>query len=168
LTANGDDLPNNSRVVRYVPYARMEKDENDQLLRPYPNAFERRAVDEELSVTWCEFFAGAPNQQLRCAIEAIRNSKLDVKSRACFCVAETPRLLDTIQIAGGQGRAIYLPEDGNEAHAGITGIDPENALLLQCLADEVWCEFYTKATADALPTGECVRSTHEFLALAEP
>lgn len=158
MTANGDDIPYDSRVVRYVPFGRMEKDENDQLLRPYPNAFERRLVDEELSVTWCEYFAGAPDQQLRCAIEAIRNSKLDVKSLACFCVAESPRLLDAIRTTGGQGRAVYLPEADNPAHAGIYGIDPENALLLQALACEVWRKYLTRTTADQLPLTDCTKS----------
>lgn len=136
----------------------MEKDENGQLLGPYPNAFERRQVDEELSVTWCEYFVGEPNQQLRCAIEAIRNSKLDVKPLACFCVADTPRILDAVQDSGNRGRAVYLPEADNHAHAGIYGIDPENALLLQTLASEVWKEYLTKTIADNLPAAECAKS----------
>ena len=76
LTANGDDLPNGSRVVRYVGYAQMEKDENDQqILGPYPNAFARRSGEQELSVTWCEYFEGPGDQVLRCAVEAIRGSR---------------------------------------------------------------------------------------------
>lgn len=65
MTADGDDLPGPSRVVRYVPYGRMRKDEDDNFLGPYPSAFEERAVDDYLSVTWCEYFVGSDDEQLR-------------------------------------------------------------------------------------------------------
>lgn len=157
MTADGDDLPNDSRVVRFVAYGRMEKDENDNFLRPLPAAFAMRDDEQELSVTWCEYFAGTHDQTLRCAVEAIRSSRM-VGNMACFCVASASETIATIQRLGGTGRAIYLPEDDNPAHAGITGIDPENGLLLQALANDVWSEYLTKTMADALPAVDCTKS----------
>lgn len=158
MTASGDDLPVPSRLVRYVPFGRMRRDGDDNYLGPNPNAFEAREVDDYLSVTWCEYFAGSADIQLRCAVEAIRSSNLAVKPKACFCVAKTSEVLATIQSTGREGRAIYLPEDDNPAHAGIYGIARDDTLLLACLADEVWHVFLTKDAADALPTGGCTRS----------
>lgn len=157
MTADGDDLPNPSRVVRYVPYSRMEKDEDDNFLRPYPNAFEQREVDDYLSVTWCEFFEGSTGEQLRCAVEALRKSRR-VGGKACFCLANTPEVLDAIENSGRRGRAVYLPEDDNPAHAGVYGIQPDDTLLQKRLADEVWCDYLTKDAADALPRSECAKS----------
>ena len=100
MTADGDDLPNPSRVVRYVPFGRMDKDEDDNCLRPLPNAFEQKQGHEYLSATWCEFFDGASDEQLRCAVEALRKSKIDVRPKACFCVANTPEVLGAIEDRG--------------------------------------------------------------------
>jgi len=158
LTAEGDDLPNPSRVVRYVPYGKMRKDEDDNFLGPLPSAFEEREVDDNLSVTWCEYFDGSDEEQLSCSVEAIRNSNMNVKAKACFCVAETPNVLAAIDAAGDNGRAVYHPVDDNDAHAGIYGIAPDDAHLLARLADEVWCDYLTKDTADALPASGCAKS----------
>ena len=158
LTADGDDLPNPGRVVRYVPFNRMEKDNDGNFLRPYPNAFEQREAEEYLSVTWCEFFEGSSDEQLRCSVEILRNSKIDVRPKACFCVANTPEVLAAIKERGRRGRVVYLPEDDNTAHAGVYGIAPNDALLLMRLAHEVWCNYLTRDAADALPMSECAKS----------
>lgn len=158
MTADGDNLPNPSRIVRYVPYGKMRKDEDDNYIGPFPSAFEGRPVDHYLSVTWCEYSDGSQDSQLRCAIEAIRNSNINVKTMACFCVTDTPKVLDAISDTGRAGRAIFYPEEDNPAHAGVHGITPDDLLLLARLADEVWCSFLTKAAADALPLGNCIKS----------
>ena len=162
MVAKGDDLPIPSRVVRYVPSGRMRKHEDDDniIFGPNPNAFEQRATDNYLSVTWCQYFEGSKDQQLRCSIEAIRNSKLEVKPKACFCIAETDSLFAAIQDAGKHGRAVYHPEDDNLAHAGIYGIAPDELQLLARLADEVWSDYLTKGAADALPTSDCAKSAN--------
>ena len=145
-------------MVRYVSYGKMRKDEDGKILGPLPSAFEEREVDDYLSVTWCEYFSGSPDEQLRCSVEAIRNSNMNVKAMACFCVANAPDVLTAIQDAGRAGRAVYHPEDDNRAHAGVYGIAPENAQLLGWLADEVWRNYLTKETADALPKSTCAKS----------
>ena len=158
MTAEGDDLPNPCRVPRYVSYGRMRKDEDDNFLGPLPSAFEGREVDDYLSVTWCEYFAGSPDEQLRCSVEAIRNSTKKVTPKACFCWANAPDVLTAIQDAGRAGRAVYHPEDQNRAHAGVYGIAREDAQLLGWLADEVWRNYLTKETADAMPKSTCAKS----------
>ncbi|HEU0222054.1 MAG TPA: hypothetical protein VFR34_07580, partial [Paracoccaceae bacterium] len=158
LTAKGNDLPNPSRVVRYVPYGKMRRDEDDNYIGPLPSAFEERPADGYLSVTWCEYFNGAADAQLRCAVEAIRGSNIAVKPKACFCVAETSEVLAAIAEFGHAGRAVYLPEKDNHAHAGVFGIPPDEAQLLARLADEVWSVFLTRESADVLPLNACSKS----------
>lgn len=160
MKADGDDLPNPSRVVRYVPYGKMRKDEDDNFLGPLPSAFEEREVDDYLSVTWCGYFEGSEEEQLRCSVEAIRNSNMTVKAKACFCIGRTPEILAAIYDAGSAGRAVYHPEDDNFAHAGIYGVAPDEAQLLARLAEEIWCDFLTNDAADALPESECAKSAH--------
>lgn len=157
LTTKGDDLPTLSNVVRYVPYARMRRDADDMHLGPLPSAFEAREGEADLSVIWCEYFDNDAKAQLRCAIEILRNSR-KIGPKGCFCPVKTSDLLAGIEKSGHKGRAVYLPVDGNLAHAGVYGVPPEDELLLSRLADEVWCSFLTKADADALPLSGCAKS----------
>lgn len=158
MTAEGDDLPNPSRIVRYVPYGKMRRDEDDNYIGPLPSAFEERPVEDYLSVTWCEYYDGSADAQLRCAIEAIRNSNMNVKAKACFCLADSPAVLHAVAEAERVGRVIYHPEDDNQAHAGVHGVTPDDAHLLARLADEVWFSFLTRETADRIPLGDCNKS----------
>jgi hypothetical protein len=135
----------------------MRKDNEDNFLGPEYNAFKQSDRESYLSVTWCEYFSGSDQEQLRCAIEAIRISR-SVGGKACFCVASTPDILGAVRDSGRKARAIYYPEDDNAAHAGVHGISPEDALLLEHLARNIWNSYFTKEAADALPNGACAKS----------
>lgn len=153
--------------MRYVGFNQMEH-HGDSVVGPLPTAFEGRATDDSLSVTWCEYFAGDPDHQLRCAIETIRSS-MNVKPKACFCVARTDHLAAAGATFGRAPSAVYRPVPGNDAHAGIYDVmpadlaavtDDENKLL-RLLADEAWSRFFTRETANELPlAAECVKSPH--------
>jgi hypothetical protein len=159
LVSNGDALPRPSTVIRFAGFNRMGKDADDQIVGPLPSLFERRPDEDYLSVTWCEYYAGSPESRLRCAVEAIRNSRT-VGSKACFCIAATDELLGEISKYRPEGRAVYLPEMDNPAHAGIYGVSPEDAVLLETLATTVWAPFLTKEMADNLPLETCEKSSH--------
>ena len=155
MVAEGEDLPSPGRLVRNVSYGKMRKDENDNFIGPEASAFARRDSEAYLSVTWCEYFEGSKDEQLRSSIDAIRNSNLDVKPKACFCVAPIDNLFEAISYFGAEARAVYYPEHDNIAHAGVYGISPDETFLLEQLAPEVWSDFLTKQAADALPVRDC-------------
>ncbi len=165
LVSAGEELPNPSTVVRYVGLGQMETDGDQNVLGPAPAAFEGRAIDTYLSVTWCEYFIGNPDAQLRCAIEAIRRS-MNVKTKACFCVARTDQLFEAGRGFGRAARAVFHPEENNRAHSGIydlaphdlEAITPEENKLLGVLAREAWSRFFTRETANTLPQSECAKS----------
>jgi hypothetical protein len=136
----------------------MFRDEDDNYIRPALAAFQRRQDHDSLSVTWWEYFDGEGESQLRCAIEALRNS-LDVRPKGCFCVADVQSLLAVVADHGGKARAVFLPEDNNPAHAGIYGISPEESQLLEKLAIETWSRFLTKTMADDLQLQDCCSSS---------
>lgn len=164
MVSKGDELPNPSTVVRYVGLSQMEH-YGDNVVGPLPTAFEGRATDDSLSVTWCEYFVGHPDHKLRCAIETIRSS-MNVKRKACFCVARTDDLAAAGATFGRAPRAVYLPVPRNDAHAGIYDVMPadleaitEGELkLLELLAREAWSRFLTREMADALPLAQCEKS----------
>lgn len=166
MVSEGDELPNPSTVVRYAGFGLMEKDKDDVVSGPSPTAFHGRRSEDYLSVTWCEYFVGAADVQLRCAIEALRMSRYTPAPKGCFCVGRTDDIFAAGQKHGRYPKAVYHPEPDNRAHAGIYEVAPrdldavtdEEALLLDLLADRAWSRFLTKDMADALPLGECAKS----------
>lgn len=164
MVSEGDELPNPSTVVRYVGFNQMEH-YGDNIVGPLPTAFEGRPNEDSLSVTWCEYFVGDPDHQLRCAIETIRSS-MNVKPKACFCVARTDHLAAAGATLGRAPRAVYLPVPSNDAHAGIYDVMPADVVaicegelrLLELLAGQAWSRFLTREMADALPLAQCEKS----------
>lgn len=159
MTSRGDDLPNPTRVLRFVPYGRMLRDpDDDRFICPAPEAFRPRPGEDYLSVTWCEYYQGSREQQLRCAIEAMRNSSLTVGNKACFCEVDTGVLFAAMAHFGRAGRAVYLPEDDNEAHSGLYGLSEDDGLILEVISDTFAQSWLDKERADGLPICECIRS----------
>lgn len=166
MVSEGDDLPNPSNVVRYAGFGQMEKDKDDSVFGPSPTAFQGRPNEDYLSVTWCEYFVGTAEQQLRCAIEALRNSSYKPAPKGCFCVGNTDEILAAGKSYGRNAKAVYYPEEDNKAHSGIHDITPrdldavtdEEGLLLGLLAGQAWSRFLTKKMADDLPLGDCAKS----------
>jgi hypothetical protein len=153
-------LRDEERVVRYVPWGKLRRDEDDNVLGSLPAAFALREDEEYLSVTWCEYFAGTPDESLRCAIEAIRGSAIKVGQKARFAVGEVGRLR---RRAEGREKArklriIHEPEDDNQAHAAIRHWPREDDELLELLAEDEWSKLLTAADADALPLTDCLKS----------
>lgn len=160
-------LLDEEHIVRFVPWGKLRKDEDENVLGVLPQAFELRPDEEYLSVTWREFYAGDESEQMRCAVEAIRNSDLKVGPKARFAVAQ---IGDVRPIAEGRPKArklriIHEPEDDNEAHAAIRGWPTEDNELFDLLAASVWAQCFTGAEIDAMPQSSCARSER---ALSDP
>ena len=65
MVSEGDELPNPSNVVRYAGFGKMAKDKDETVSGPSPTAFHGSPDEDYLSVTWCEYFVGTADQQLK-------------------------------------------------------------------------------------------------------
>jgi hypothetical protein len=66
-------LPPEDHVVRYVPWARLRKDEEDNVIGVLGAAFRLREGEEYLSATWAEFFKKSIHcEAVESAVKAIR------------------------------------------------------------------------------------------------
>jgi hypothetical protein len=91
---------------------------------------------------------------------------MNVKAKACFCVARTDDLAAAGATFGRAPRAVYLPVHGNDAHAGILDVMPadleaiteDELKLLDLLAGQAWSRFLTREMADELPLAQCEKS----------
>ncbi len=150
-------LRDEERIVRFVPWSKLRRDEDDNVLGPLPQAFELREDEEYLSVTWCEYFNGGDDERLRCAIEAVRNSALTVGRKARFAVGNVGDVREAVEGRPNARklRMIHQPEDDNQAHAALRHWPRSDHDLLALLAEDAWSGCMDATAADALPLTEC-------------
>lgn len=127
-------------VVRYVPWAKLRKDENENVLGVLGVAFRLREDEEYLSATWCEFFEGSHDDCISKSVAAIRASRIDVKPRSGFAVGNVQAIGECCASHKKRSRIRFLHEetDDNPAHAALRGWPADNDDLLDILADDVW------------------------------
>jgi hypothetical protein len=67
----GQKLPPDHHVVRYVPWSKLRRDENDNVLGVLGEAFRRRDEEKALSATWLEYFSGDRDAQVTGAVQTV-------------------------------------------------------------------------------------------------
>ena len=82
-------LPDEDHAVRYVPWARLRKTEDDVVIGVIGAAFKLRAGEDYLSATWLEYFKQATRQEnIKSAVKAIRKSNIDVRPKSGFAIGD--------------------------------------------------------------------------------
>lgn len=88
-------LPDDDHCVRYVPWTRLRKDEEENVIGVLGAAFRLRDEEEYLSATWAEFFPGATHQdRIVASVRTLRASSINVRPKSGFaigCVGEIKR-----------------------------------------------------------------------------
>ncbi len=132
-------LPSTDHVARHVPWSRLRRDEDGNVLELLPEAFELRPDEPGLSVNWLEFFSGSPRDQLRAIAQDIR-AKRTIGSQSAFGIGNVGKLESQCKDLGVPVSVVYCPTDGNLSHSRIH--NTKNDLeLLALIADEVFTEF---------------------------
>jgi hypothetical protein len=130
-------------MVRYVPWARLRKDENENVVGVLAAAFRLREGEEYLSVTWAEFFQKAVrSENLQAAIRAIRGSRVAVKPLSGFAIGNVRGVADVCLADNRRHkvRIVHEPTDDNGAHVAVRGWPRDNEPLLELLANDAWSE----------------------------
>jgi hypothetical protein len=135
-------IPPEHTLVRYVPWSKLRRDgENDDaVIGVLATAFVLRASEEYLSATWLQFFNGDRPTMVRSAVNAIRASSIDVRTKSGFALGMVRVISDACEKHGASIRVIHEREDDNEAHVAVRRWPRENADLFDLMADEAWAE----------------------------
>jgi len=131
-------IRNEHHVIRYVPWARLRKDENDVVIGVLGIAFELRSEEEYLSATWLEFFPGSHQESLVLAIKAIRSSNINVRPKSGFAVGNVGEIKTVCLERRHKIRIVHERTDDNEAHAALRLWPRNNPDLLDLIAGEIW------------------------------
>lgn len=139
-------LPPNDHVVRYVPWNKLRKNENDEVIGVLGEAFKMRDSDKSLSTTWLEYFLGSREEQIIAVVRAIRASKLEVKPKSGFATGEVGAIQAECAARNYKVRILHEREDDNEAHAAVRSLPRDDMELLERLATGAWADFILNKT----------------------
>jgi hypothetical protein len=135
-------VPPENQLVRYVPWARLRRDENDNVVGVLGAAFRLRQDEDYLSATWLEFFPGSRDDSIKGAVGAIRNSDMKVTPKSGFAIGNVGRVGDACRAnhPSYKIRFVHEPEDDNKAHVACRGWPRDDDALLNLLAEDAWSE----------------------------
>jgi hypothetical protein len=134
----GQKLPDSDHVLRYVPWGRLIKADDDETVTGvFAKAFELREDEAYLSLTWLEFFAGEVCDRLQAAVAAFRLS-MSVGKKSRFVMANVARLSAACNTHGCKVRILHEPDPPNDGHVAVRRYPRENQDLFDLLAAEVF------------------------------
>ena len=136
----GERIPDSDHIVRHVPWSKLRKDEDDNVLGVLGEAFRRREGEDTLSVNWVEYFDGEPAQQRIATVQCMRGSELRIRpnSKCGYAIGNVGLIADVCRERSGRIRVIHEPVDSNEGHADVRRLPRDNDGLLDLLAADVW------------------------------
>lgn len=139
-------IPDEHHLIRSVPWARLRKDADDNVLGVDGIAFRLREAEEYLSATWLEFFDHARREdQLQAAVRSIRKSNMKPSPRSGFALGQVRRIAAVCKERGRKIRVIHERTPDNEAHVAVRQWPRDDEELFQLLATDAWSELVMNA-----------------------
>lgn len=149
----GKSIPDEDRVMRHVPWARLRKDEDGNVLGILPQALQLRPQEEYLSVNWVEFYDGDEQTRIQNSVWAIRDSfEKPLGPKSGFAIANVGTIKEVSVASGSRVRVTHEPKDDvNPAHAGIRQMPRDDLALLEAMATDAFTELISNQTVPNKP-----------------
>ena len=151
--ARNERVPPEDEVTRWIKpglvtrtdAGEVERTTDGRIAQIAPQAFELRADEEYLSVTWLQLFGADRLTHLPLAAEAFRKSLTSQKlsGKGVFAIAGVGALSAACEMHGANVRILQEPEDQNPGHVAVRRFPAEAADLHVYLATELFVERYT-------------------------
>ena len=144
MVKKGQRLPDEHHVLRRVPWARLMRDGDGNVIGFFPEAFALRDHEEDLSVNWVEYHDGTTHERriAQCVRElrqaSARNNKT-IGPKTGFGIA---KVLKVKEVCGGLARRVrivYTPSSIG-SHSSIKDLPRDDMGLLEALATQAFTE----------------------------
>lgn len=133
------NLPDEDSVIRHVPWSKLFKDEDCNVLGFLPQAFELRPDEDALSVAWVEYYDD-PATRVRDTIWGIRRAR-KVGAKSAFAVGNVGKIKETcLAAANVRVRVVPEPLERWPAHAAIRRLPHDDLALLEALASAAFVD----------------------------
>ena len=131
----GNSLPGQDHIMRYVPPARLRKDEDGIVLGILPQAFAHRNGEDSLSINWLEYFKKDKASNL-CDCVDVQRATLNVGKNCVYAVAMVDKVKQICIKKQKPVRIVYQPTKGNLAHSALYVQHNEDLNVMSDLALE--------------------------------
>ena len=142
------NLPDQDNVIRHVPWARLLRDEDGNILGFLPQAFAIRPIEESqqnsISVNWLEYFDGDHATRTKKLIQQFRTVK-SIGGKSAFGIGNVGNIKEICKKNGALVKIVYAPTDGNLSHSAIRRLPKDDLSLLTALATVGFCELVRNA-----------------------
>ena len=133
------NIPDTDHVMRHVPWSKLLRDEDDNVIGFLAQAFEQRRDEDYLSVSWVEYYAD-PATGIRDAVWGVRKAR-SVGVKSAFAVGNVGKVKETcLAAANAKVRVVPEPLEDWPAHAGIRRLPRDERDLLEALAADAFTE----------------------------
>lgn len=133
----GMNLLDADHVARHVPWNRLRKDGDDNVLGILPTAFELRLDEPSLSVNWLEYYAGDRNAQLCEVVKAIRRNR-EIGKKSAFGIGNVGTIKSICRDHGATVRIVFSPSRAIPEHSEIRYIPKDDLALLAAVAEDAF------------------------------
>jgi hypothetical protein len=124
-------LPEADHVIRIVKPGLVMRDEANQVIGCFPQAFRLRDDERDLSVNWLEYFPGTKEERLR----QVRDHAEVVRPNTGFACINVGVIHETCADLSLKVRIIHEPTEGNPAHSAIHRYPRDHDELFSILAN---------------------------------
>jgi len=141
MQAKITNLPNEHHVMRYVPWGKLRRDGDDNVLGFLGEAFKLRPDETYLSINWLEYFEfeGDREAQIQASVKTFRRT-LKVGAKSAFGLGNVSRIKQVCRSRDVNVRIVYEPKDDNKSHSAIRRLPQDDAMLLDALAADAFVE----------------------------
>jgi hypothetical protein len=135
-------LPPEHHILRNVPWGKLRKDNIDpeKVVGVLGEAFKMRPIEDTLSTTWLEYFAGARQEKIHAAVRAMRASQLEIKPKSGFAIGNVGSIATVTAAHNYKIRVLHEPTEDNRAHVAVRRWPRDAMTLFELLAAEAWSE----------------------------
>jgi hypothetical protein len=135
------DIPDDDHVMRHVPYNRLLKDEDGNVLGLLAHAFETRENEKDLSVNWLEHFKQIDYYQNVVATVHIYRATRNIKKKCHFSVGKVANILSTCKKhSASKVKVVHDRIDDNPSHSAIIRLPNNDLELMEALASEAFLD----------------------------
>lgn len=140
----GANLPAADHIVRYVPWSKLRRDEDDNIIGFLGTAFERKPGEDAPSYIWLEFFPGTKEDQVKESVHVFR-STIQVGKKSAFGIGNVGVVKEICEANGAAVRIVYDPVEDNLAHSEIRRFPADDIELLEALAADAFVHLVKNA-----------------------
>jgi hypothetical protein len=135
------NIPDIDDIARHVPWARLEKDEDDNVIGIYPEAFRLREGESYLSACWVDFYAGTKPQKIRQNYDDM-SKRRSLGKKSGFAITNVGSLKCTCEGRGAKPRVVHETGHPTQSYVAVRKFPSDDDELLEILATGCWSELF--------------------------